>query len=271
MEAKRKLSDIDFSKEGAHMALTSKTINGGPANQRTTLLFKAVNVEEIEKAEVQVKMDVVNFLRKFFNMWTDEAATLAQIFGMEQSYFDDSFPFEEFNSLGASEVTLLKSVSGLEKTENALSDFVDSLSIEEVGILKGLTETFNEKHKELDMSQDLEKSLAEKDVALTKALEKAEAAEAKLLEIEKAVKEAKKEEFIKKAESLGLEKDLGEAMATISDSEEGALVIKALEAAHAKLDEIVEKEEGFSGDAEEAEQKVSGVMKALQAQSKKAK
>lgn len=51
-KAKRRLSDISFEHEGAHVALTHE-LQGGPANEMTTLVTKATNdisEEEFEKA-----------------------------------------------------------------------------------------------------------------------------------------------------------------------------------------------------------------------------
>lgn len=54
MQAKRRLYDMDFSKEGAHVSLVSKKV-GGPANGKPVLLLKALNsdkedMEMIEKS-----------------------------------------------------------------------------------------------------------------------------------------------------------------------------------------------------------------------------
>ena len=270
-EAKRKLSEIDFNSEGAHIALTSKTLNGGPANQRTTLLFKGS--EEIEKAEVQLKLDVVDFLSRFFGLWTGEAATIAEIFGVNTNWFDEDFTFEEFNSIGASEVTLLKSAYVAKDTEDDLSNFVEKMSFEDLTTLKSFKDKFNTLYEDhTQMTQSVEKALEEQKAELEKAAEAklaevqkaAEDAQAKLAEIQKAEEAKVEAEFISKAEALGGDEDLGKAMAMISKSEAGVLVIEALEKAHKQIDEVVEKEAGFSGDGDEAE-KVSGVMKSLQA------
>lgn len=58
-QAKARLSDFDFSKEGCHISLVSKEV-GGAANGRTALVFKSlsqketsVSVEMIEKSAVE--------------------------------------------------------------------------------------------------------------------------------------------------------------------------------------------------------------------------
>jgi hypothetical protein len=83
-KAKRKLSDISFEKEGAHVALTSKE-QGGPANSHDyALVLKSNNFSEefIEKMQqVRVTMELPDFLSKFFNMWSEDAKVLATMMG----------------------------------------------------------------------------------------------------------------------------------------------------------------------------------------------
>lgn len=51
MKAKRRLTDMDFSKEGAHVSLVTKKV-GGPANGRTVL--KLMSLENEEHMEVEM-------------------------------------------------------------------------------------------------------------------------------------------------------------------------------------------------------------------------
>ncbi len=264
-EVKRRLTNIDFSKEGAHVALVDKAANG-----HDVLIMKAADSEEINKAEVQITLDVINFLTTFFNMWSWEAATLAEIFGVETDYFDDEFRFEEFNSIGASEVTLMKSASGVENTEETLSAFVRNLPSEDLNTLKAFAESFYNKKEEVNKMADIEKA-AEVQVELEKAVEEKNAiqksldeANEKLAEINKAEEESVKAEYIEVAKGFGAEtEDLGLAMAVISASESGMTVIKALEDAHKRLDEVVEKEAGFSGESVDSGKEETAIMKAM--------
>lgn len=273
-KAKRRLSGFNFEAEGSHVALVGKN-QGGPANGVHTLITKSVkDLEEINKAEIQVKLDVVTFLTRFFDMWHHDAATLSEIFGIDTGIFDEEFSFEEFNSIGASEVTLLKAAGNTEKTEESLVAYVNDLDIEGRNTLKAyLAEGFNQKLQEhTNMSTELEKALEAKEVELKKAfevelqkaVEEASEAKAKLEEINKAAEEVKKVEFIEKAKSFGGAEDLGLAMAAVAGSEQGMVIIKALEDAHKRLDEVIEKEAGFTGDIKE-ESTESPIMKAMKA------
>jgi len=83
-KAKRKLSDISFEREGAHVALTSKE-QGGPANSHDyALVLKGNNFSQefIEKMQqVRVTMELPDFLSKFFGMWSEDAKVLATMMG----------------------------------------------------------------------------------------------------------------------------------------------------------------------------------------------
>ena len=272
-KAKRRLSDFNFESEGSHVALVGKH-QGGPANGVYTLITKATDKveEEITKAEIEVKLDVVQFLMRFFDMWSGEAATLAEIFGVDTGFFDDEFTFEEFNSIGASEITLMKAASGVEKTEETLSEYVNNLPSEDLNTLKAFAESFNTKLKEhRNMSEEIQKALDEQKVELQKAVaelekakEEAEVAKAALAEVEKAKEEKAKAEFVAKAKEIGADDELGLAMFVVSKSEEGVKVVEALEKAHKRLDEVLEKEAGFTGEGEE-EVSESPLMKAMKA------
>lgn len=82
-KAKRKLSDISFEHEGAHVALTSKE-QGGPANQEPFALVMKSNFskEFVEKMQqVQVTMELPDFLSRFFYLWEEDAKVLASMMG----------------------------------------------------------------------------------------------------------------------------------------------------------------------------------------------
>lgn len=101
VKAKRKLTDINFEKEGSHLALVHK-VQGGGANGRTTLVMKATDKyspEFIEKAsQVKVTLSLPDFLEKFFHVWGEDAELLATMFGYEPSEdeSDDEYSTQSF-------------------------------------------------------------------------------------------------------------------------------------------------------------------------------
>lgn len=90
-KTKRKLSNIDFTSEGAHLALVSKD-QGGPANGADyALVMKSVNFSEefIQKAsQVKVTMEITDFLRRFFNVYYEDAEVLARSLGFTTAMQD---------------------------------------------------------------------------------------------------------------------------------------------------------------------------------------
>lgn len=83
-KAKRKLSEIDFSREGSHIALVSKQQGGGANGHNYALVIKGKNFspEFIEKVQqVKVTLDLPDFLRTFFSLYEENAELLARFFG----------------------------------------------------------------------------------------------------------------------------------------------------------------------------------------------
>lgn len=80
---KRKLSNIDFDRDGAHIALCHR--GQGAANmQEFALVLKSKNFSDefIEKIQqVKVTMELPDFLEKFFYIYNDDAEILAYMMG----------------------------------------------------------------------------------------------------------------------------------------------------------------------------------------------
>lgn len=112
VKATRKLSDFNFDYEGAAVALVGPSV-GGAANGRTTLLTKSlkdITEEQVEKAtEVQVTMNIVDFLCKFYHLWYDDAIVLATAMGFDVG--DAGYSFVE--SAEASEAYLQEQVDAI--------------------------------------------------------------------------------------------------------------------------------------------------------------
>lgn len=132
-KAKRKLSDISFEKEGAHVALVSKE-QGGPANNHDyALVLKANKFSEefIEKMQqVRVTMELPDFLRKFFSVYYEDAEVLARMMGYEKPEATEeakTADYEDYiqSKLEAFEIlkaandaeSLAEVLSGLDETE----------------------------------------------------------------------------------------------------------------------------------------------------------
>ena len=96
-KAKRKLTDITFEHEGAHLALVHK-MQGGAANGYSTLVMKSLDnrsPEFIQEAsQIRVTLSLPDFLEKFFHVWGDDAEVLAAMFGYVESE-DDSNEYDQ--------------------------------------------------------------------------------------------------------------------------------------------------------------------------------
>ena len=85
-KTKRKLSNIDFSKDGAHIALCHS--QQGCANmQDFALVMKSKNFSDefIEKIQqVKVTLEFPEFLQRFFSVYYEDAKVLAAMLGYEE-------------------------------------------------------------------------------------------------------------------------------------------------------------------------------------------
>lgn len=135
IKAKRKLTDFNFDHEGAAVALVGPSV-GGAANGRTTLLTKSVegvSKEDVEKATmVQVEMNIVDFLSKFFDLWYDDARVLAKIMGMDTEVEPQETTnwYEDYINDRVEAVTIMKSLV-IDKSMDEIKKAVADLSSQE--------------------------------------------------------------------------------------------------------------------------------------------
>lgn len=122
-KATRRLTDIKFEHEGAHVALVGKH-QGGPANGITTLITKAtidITQEQIDKAtSVTVEMQFPEFLRKFFGMYWDDAEVLSAVMGYGRTEYPDSTEKDYIDSRVES-ISIMKAVYKAQDVEKALA------------------------------------------------------------------------------------------------------------------------------------------------------
>lgn len=115
--AKRKLSNIDFSKEGAHVALVHKDQGGAANNCNYALVLKSSKISEeyVEKIQqIQVTLEFPEFLQKFFGLWYEDAEVLARLLGYEEPVDDSSEPedwWENYLLEKLKSFTILKSLN----------------------------------------------------------------------------------------------------------------------------------------------------------------
>ena len=129
-KAKRKLSDISFEHEGAHIALTHKDQGFSANGKPYALLFKAnKNQEFIEKIQqVRVTMELPDFLEKFFYIWGEDAKSLAYMMGyvepadtQKMEADEATADFEKWVEEKFTSLEILKSLKESENTSVALA------------------------------------------------------------------------------------------------------------------------------------------------------
>ena len=234
-KATRRLTDIKFEHEGAHVALVGKH-QGGPANGITTLITKATNnitQEQIEKAStVTVTMQFPEFLRKFFGLYWDDAEVLSAVMGYGRTEYPDTNE----------------------------KDYIDS-RVESINVMKAVYK-----------AQDVEKALAaltpEQHLALMADQEMLEKAFAALPEQPIKQEETQLETILKSAHEEFVTKAVADAVAEVQKSLDAqAEVLKAAEAKLAEFETAavaaVEKARQEALAAVVAADKVEALMKSL--------
>lgn len=281
IKAKRKLSNFDFNRQGAAVALVGPH-QGGPANATTVLTLKATNDvpnDIVEKAtQVSVTMDFEDFLVKFFNMYYDDAEVLAKLLGMEkEEQPSDMYDYQGAHRAYINErveaISILKSVYAKQDVKKALSDlsYKDSLAVLEAQELleKALSSVNSEgdnvsvKKAEMDSpstnnTEDnmemIQKALHEELVtkAVTEAVEVVKAEMAAQEEVLKAV-QAELEVF-KAAQKEAIVKARKEALAAVLAEDAVEDMFKATEAiSQEAFDMIVKSLAAKTAQLEESE------------------
>ena len=299
-KAKRKLKEISFDGESAHIALVSKE-QGGPANGADySLILKNTegrSQEFIEKAsKIQVTMDIVEFIERFFSVWGSDALVLASLMGYEkeESEDDDDWDYDEWIQEKVNSFQILKGLNEADNKVSALSKLTeqDYLSVltDQAVIEKALTELAKGSTPKADTSTKVENTKVEASASRKKNKEKnmtqatPEMVEkSALTAIEKAMQETqvelqKAKELVKQYEAekkQAIVKSKTDAVtAVVKDEKQAAVIAKAALALESDEDftafvEVVKalqaqveasdafKEIGASGSAEEKKQESS--------------
>lgn len=220
-QAKRRLTDINFEHEGAHVALVGKH-QGGPANGVTTLITKATNSiaqDVIEKAStVTVTMQFPEFLRKFFGMYWDDAEVLSAAMGYGRTEHPEQEDMKDWIDDRVQSISIMKAVYRAQDMEKALSELTPDQTLailKDQEMLEKALEVVPEtiiKHKEESPVETILKSAHEEFVA--KAVQDAVA-------VEKAAYAAQEE--ILKAAQAELEVLKAEKQAAVTKARQDAL------------------------------------------------
>lgn len=274
-KSKRKLSNIDFSSEGAHLALVGPAV-GGPANGKDYALIMKSNFspEFIQKASmITVTLEITEFLQKFFYVYGSDAEVLARTLGFTTAMQDDiaseskdeyENSYETYIQDKVQSFTVMKS---LYESDNFITELGKLKEDQYLNLLQDqstLEKAFNSISKEIDKEvktvqkdsnktstvlKQIEKSKKEYKMEIEKALEEQKALLKKALE-EVEIYKAKEKEAITKARFNALKdavKDedkaqvLFKALSLVQDQDEFTSVVKTL----AEMTSVVQKSELF--------------------------
>ena len=252
-KAKRKLSEISFDHEGAHLALCSKS-QGAANNWNKALIMKGHNFspEFIQKMQqIQVTYELPDFLRKVMGLYYEDAEVLARMLGYvkpeEEEDSDDWY--ENYIEEKLQSFTIIKSLHEAKNLPDALSklteqDYLDVLQ-DQAMVEKALKKELDKEGQpsKADTSTKVEskveasaskKKNPKKETKMTQETEMVE--KAKFVEIQKQF-EDQKIALEKAMEQLGkIEQEKKEAIvksktdavkAVVKDEKQAAVVVKA--------------------------------------------
>ena len=177
-KVKRRLTDITFEHEDAHLALCSKS-QGAANNWNKALIMKANNFspEMIQKAQkIQVTMEIPEFLQKFFGLWYEDSQVLARLMGYEPEEQED-FDYDDWIEERVSSFQIMKSLHEAKSLPDALSklteqDYLDILT-DQLEIEKALKALDKESEdSEADTSTKVENTKVEASASRKKNKEK---------------------------------------------------------------------------------------------------
>lgn len=166
--AKRRLSDINFEKEGSHIALVSEEQGHGANGHHYALVMKATeNLSDsfLEKAsKVKVTMEITDYLERFFNLYSSEAELLARALGFTTDNKEENDPdysyYQDWIESQLASIEVMKSLKDSENIANVLAaldenkylDFLNDQSkvekcLNRIDLVKNLNTNKNSKQK----------------------------------------------------------------------------------------------------------------------------
>lgn len=305
-KATSRLKGFDFSKDGSAVALVGPAV-GGPANGKDGYLvlknLEGFSPETIKKAQqIQVTMELPEFLERFFGMYGSDSEVLARLMGYvkpeeDESENDDDW-WENYIEEKLSAFTVLKSLHEAKNLPEELSklteqDYLDVLT-DQVEIEKALkafddkssTSTPVEKTKvevpasKIKKNKEKQMTQATEQVEKSQFIEVQKALEGKEVELQKALSKLAE---IEEAQKQAIVKSRTDAVtAVVKDEKQAAVIVKAALALDSQEDfealvgvfksinELIEKSDAFKeiGASVEAGEDKAGetkIQKALKA------
>lgn len=159
-QAKRKLSEIDFSSDGCHIALVSKDQGGGANKKNFALVLKAstFSKETLEKMQsIKVTLSIPEFLEKFFNLYGTQAEVLARMLGyvppeVEEEEYDEDW-YENYIQSKLQSFEIIKSAYEADNVATVLSELDETQYLALLKDQQSLERAFKKLDKETKVSK----------------------------------------------------------------------------------------------------------------------
>lgn len=302
---KRKLSEIDFSADGAHVALTSKSQGYSANGKPLALVMKARSKELIEKVQqIQVTMELPDFLRKFYGLYWEDSEVLARVLGYVPPEKEESeeWSYDDWIQEKVEGYVVIKSLKENEDLSSQIASLSDDDYLKLVQAQKTLEPLLVSKAADSSATDDktsIGTEVKDEVVTSVKKMKKEENMPANtpemveksaLVALQKSLDDAKAKLQKAEAEAAALLAEKKEAIvksktatvADLVDAKHKDILVKAALALETDEDfdafvlalkdtkEVIEKsalfsETGASGDAEE-DKKVNGVRSLIEKQ-----
>lgn len=240
LDKSKQLFDVNFERDGCHLALVHKEQGGAANGYHEALITKStddIQEEDVfefvqKEADVRVSLPFDEFLRKFFNMYYDDALALSKLLGYDPKELEQDQWYREYIDERLENITILKSlhVGG--------EDFCKLPLTTQVGVLK-TQEVFEKATSTVEKGTEMSDKKDQEVVELKKSLEQMqaalEAAEAKAQALEQEKAERAYDGVITKASELSFlskeEKESLQGILKSVDVEQAEKILSVIEKA----------------------------------------
>ena len=177
----KKLSDITFEHDGAHIALVSKQQGGGAVGHNYAIVLKANKFDpvEVKKAsKVQVELEITEFLTRFFYMCQVDAEILARTLGFTTKMQEKMILEQKEKMLENEEEKIDPEYPSYDADEEEINMYVTS-KVQSINIMKALHNEATRVETMANLTKDEYLQLLKDQAMLEKAMKKVEALKAK--------------------------------------------------------------------------------------------
>lgn len=255
-KTKRNLKSIDFSAEGAHLALVSKEQGGGANGANYSLVLKSTAQfpdDFVEKAtKIRVTMEIEQFLQTFYGLYHDEAEVLARALGFDTAKEDmdesDVASYEDYITSKVEAIEVLKSLYDAESITDVLSTLTPDQYLSMLNDQAKLEKAFKKIEKEKNSAVA---PVAAADEGSTEAVAKAEQSD------EKTEAKVEPSETVNKGKSMTKEVKAEQQVASVEMVEKSALesIQKQMEDQKVELQKALDLVKAFEAEKKEAVRK----------------